>query len=100
MSLEDAIRENTTVLKALIEALGTNTVKKPIAAKVEKAAEEAPTAPMVDPKTVSDKLLELVKLKGRDTAINLLKSFGAAKFCDVNASFHGELLEKINKSME
>ena len=77
----------------------TPTVKDPTPAP---AAEPEPVAEVsLDyDKDVAPKVLALVKAKSRETAIDLLNSYGVTRASEMNSNLWPELLERINALME
>jgi len=51
-------------------------------------------------KDVAPKVLALVKAKSRETAIDLLNSYGVTRASEMNSNLWPELLERINALME
>lgn len=90
MSLENAIQENTVAIRALIVALGN---AQPVSVEpattfsehVEQLQQAIVFPETIEPaepipyETVAAAITNLVKVKGRDAGLAVLKSFGVAK---------------------
>jgi hypothetical protein len=118
MSLEQQLAELNTNVKALIAALG-NSKPEVAAPKVEKP--KAPSAPAADgaasgtstpastpaaapsPALTYDDVkvpfLNLIKAKGRDAGLALLKGFGCEKLPDVKPEQFAEVKAAIDKAL-
>ena len=87
MSLENAIQQNTDAIHALIEALTAAKPAAPVVAPIEtKVVEPVVETAKVEEVTfdqVRQALLHVAKLKGRDTVIALLDTYGAQNLSDV-----------------
>lgn len=110
--LTAAIKENTAAMRELeakvdgpteakpAEKPKKSTSKKP-AAKAEKPKEEPKAekdeAPAVDKKTLTAKIIELAKEKGRDAAAKLLAEYDAQKVPELDESVYGEVYEKAKE---
>ena len=112
MSLEAAIQENTLAIRELITALGAKgnkgaraEVEIPTLAKAEPKAEpkaEAPTGGVPPFNEIRDAFVSMVKLKGQQTAVDLLFHFGldatrGGKLSAVPVERHVELMAEIKK---
>lgn len=121
MSLEQALKENTAAVIALIEVLKSSgagvsadampvsgaeqpTGATPADAEADTPAEDAtdltdPEAPEGEPLTYEDvqaDILKLVKEKGKPVALNLLKSFSAKHLREIDASKYGLVRQRVN----
>lgn len=123
MSLEQALNDNTAAVRELIATLkGTAPTPaadvpaekpQPKAEKAKPAAKaetpkaetpkaDAPVPAVVDRKVVTDKLVKVAKLFGRETALGYLKPYGATnlsgvpddKLAEIEARFDEKLAEK------
>lgn len=118
MSLEQALAENTAAIRELITALSANPVAAPVPeetrkpemdvdaepekkkpeAKKETENEKAPEQPTYQETAAA--ITKLSRAKGRDAAVAVLQSFGAAKLPEVDPSQFSAVLAAVQEAME
>lgn len=103
-----AIREaNSTMTAASVSTTAEPPKPKSVSAepapqspKVEKKQAAKEEAPAVDKKTLTAKVIELAKTKGRETAAGALAEFGATKVPEVKEEDYGALFAKAEALLQ